>query len=119
MIAVIVHWEHAAWVYKYEDAVRKILKYYTHTLKAFGYKKLLLVDVDKTGPNTADAEMDFAVFSTLKEAMTSLKGFSFVFVENLPTAKNLKGFKHPKGDTCYIIGSDYGGKLTPKKGDTK
>jgi hypothetical protein len=115
-ITVIVHWENADWVYKHKDATRKILKYYTHTLKSFGYNKLLLVDVDKTNPIISDAEIDFSVFPTLKKAMVSLKNFTFVFVENLPDAVNLKEFKHPKGDTCYIIGSDYG-ELIPGKKD--
>lgn len=115
MIAVIVHWENADWVYKYEDARRKILKYYTHTLKAFGYNRLLMVDVDGTEPIMTDAEIDFTLCSSLEEAMAQLPGFGFVYVENLPAAENLNNFIHPTGDTCYIIGSDYG-QLTPGEG---
>jgi hypothetical protein len=116
MVAVIIHWENADWVHKYEDATRKILKFYTHTLKAFGYNKLLLIDVDNTKPFITDAEIDSTIFPTLEKAMAHLKGFTFVFIENLPAAQNLKDFKHPKGDTCYIVGSDYG-ELEPKKND--
>lgn len=116
MIAVIVHWENADWVYRQKGASGKVLKYYTHTLKAFGCNKLLLVDIDRMEPLVADAEIDFTAFPTLGKAKASLEGFTFVLVESLPAAQSLKKFKHPKGDTCYIIGSDYG-ELAPAKED--
>jgi len=117
VIAVIIHWEHADWVYRHKAAARKVLKLYTHTMKAFGVSKLIVVDVDEAEPAIIDAEITCAMFASWQEAVASLEGFAPVFVEDLPRAQNLAAFRHPAGDACYIIGSDYG-KLTPPAGGT-
>ena len=58
MVAVIVHWERAAWAYKYKDAMRKIQKWHTFGLKTYNCKRLLIVDVDGSDPLWSDAEME-------------------------------------------------------------
>lgn len=106
-VAVIVHWERAAWADKYKDALRKIQKWHIYAMKPFGVTRLLIIDVNNTNPLWSDAEMVVSNHSTLKDAFAQLPGYTCVYVEAGIEGTPLRNFIHPVGDTVYIFGSDY------------
>ena len=108
MIAIIVHWERAAWAYKYKDAMRKIQKWHAFAMKPFGVKRLLIVDIDSNDLLLwSDAELIVSNHATIDDALADLAGYIPVFVEGGVEGSKLKTFVHPVGDTVYIFGSDY------------
>ena len=117
MIAVIIHWERAAWAYKYKEAIRKIQKWHTFGMKSYGCTRLLVVDVDKTIPLWSDSEMEVTNHDSLSNALAELKGYKQVYVEyGVLKAIPLSKYKHPQ-KAVYIFGSDYGAILKPGKAD--
>jgi len=117
VIAIVIHWERAAWAYKSKEALHKIQKWHTFGMKAYGVNKLLIVDVDKSNPNWSDAEMKVDNYATLERALEEIPEYEFVYVEyGVPGSIPLSEYKHPK-NSAYIFGSDYGATLEPKKKD--
>ena len=118
MIAIVIHWERAAWALR-KDALRKIQKWHTFAMKPFGVTRLLIVDLDGNNPLWSDAEMQVTNHDTLEDALKQLPGYTPVYVEaGLENSINLESYIHPTVDTVYIFGSDYStGKMDPGDAD--
>jgi len=83
------------------------------TIKPLGANLLILINPKQLPvPSFLDDEMKFEIYSSLEEALARHKEKEFVFLEsprNIPKdleAVPLTQFKHPRGDTLYIIGPD-------------
>lgn len=100
MTGICFHWEPAASIAANPKAVKKLLLHWSHTAKCFGVKDIYCIDVDKSGVEMGDLQINFQVIESLDELKDNL-----VYVEQ--GGKPLKGFKHPK-DCIYVFGSDYG-----------
>ena len=108
MIACIVHWDRAAWAYKFEDAMAKVQKWHTFGMKAYNCTRLLIVDVDVSEPAWSDAEMTVTNHATLNDALGIYPAANRVYVEHNPTwGVDLRNFTHPAEDVVYIFGYDY------------
>jgi hypothetical protein len=103
-IAVIAHWELPV-VLRDGKVWKKMLMRWNHTLKAFGCKWLILVDVDNAGPFMNDAEIRFDRVDTLGQALHLCPGMEPVYVE--VEGHPLQDYEHPD-KAVYIFGSDFG-----------
>ena len=102
--AVILHWE-LPQALQERFAAKKIFTRWSHTCKAFGVKRLVLVDVDELGFEYGDSEIDLSVVNTLDEALSIVDNDKLVYVEE--GGAPLETYQHDK-DAVYVFGSDYG-----------
>ena len=102
--AVIAHWEPPV-ALSGDKAQKKLLLRWNHTLKAFGCKRLVMVDVDGLEPFMNDAEMHFQYVSSLEEALALFPDMEPVYVE--VEGHPLQDYEHPD-KAVYIFGSDFG-----------
>jgi hypothetical protein len=114
MIGAIAFWDNAQWVDVNPYAQKKILDLLRLTVKGFNGSHLILVDPKKQNPLCNDEEITFENYQSLTDAIEAHKNKDFVFLEvarKIPSEYkpiSLKDFKHPLGDTIYVVGSDFG-----------
>lgn len=93
--------------------IEKIISFWRINMKAFGVKKLIIVNIDHLPVSCGDLEIEFEVYDSLEEVLKKYSNYTFVFLECAQKEVEgidfipLKDFKHPEGDVLYIFGSDY------------
>jgi len=113
MIGVIIFWESNEQNRYSGDKWSSLL--WHDTIKPLGAKLLIMIDPNNLQKHFIDEDMIFETYNSLYDALLAHKKKEFVFLEaerGIPTNiefNYLKNFKHPKGDTLYIVGPDTNG----------
>ena len=92
--------------------IEKIISFWRLNMKAFGVKKLIIVNIDNLPVTCGDLEIEFEVYNTLEEVLKKYSDYTFVFLECAQQIDGidfipLKNFNHPTDNVLYIFGSDY------------
>jgi len=92
--------------------IEKIISFWRINMKAFGVKKLIIVNIDNLPVACGDLEIEFEVYNTLEEVLKKYSDYTFVFLECAQQIDGidfipLKNFNHPTDNVLYIFGSDY------------
>jgi len=92
--------------------IEKIISFWRINAKAFGIKKLIIVNIDDLPVTCGDLEIEFEVYHTLEEVLKKYSEYTFVFLECARKVEGidfipLKNFNHPTDNVLYIFGSDY------------
>jgi hypothetical protein len=113
MLGLIVHWDLPAALLAARAAQQKLLGWITLTCKTFGVDKLVLVDVEGTGIEVRDEEINAHVVPTLEDALRQFDTLvERVYIEHGGQKLCTSSFCHPN-DAVYIVGSDYGALVVP------
>jgi len=115
MKGLVFHWDTAIAFDTSEIARKKLLKQWTHTIKAFGVYKLIVIGGGDLVPPMEDLEITMEKFTTYDEVLIAYPGHSRVVL--VDTGTDVDSVVFPTGDVLFVLGSNYANPIV-NEGDT-
>jgi hypothetical protein len=107
MLGMVAEWSVHPWIL---GDVGRWLSFYTYTARSFGADKLLMVGNPPSAHDHMVEGVDYGTYPELDGVFKDFPNASIVALSVDADHKPipLKDFRHPQGDTLYVVGSDYG-----------